>query len=459
MDYKTDDKSDEFLMKRKNKDFFCKNCGKKGHVYRKCILPIISLGIICLRSDNYDIFENMSKIINNDNRRELMSFEDFTNINMLMVRRRNSYAYVEFIRGKYDFKNLPYLMKLLSSMTSSEKNLIKDSTFDELWRDLWCINDKRFVNRTHNIRAHETEYLQSKFKFNMLLTGTYVESGRIQINISFDTLFSNIMNKEDNFYNFTNETIPEWNEPEWGFPKGRRNIKEENLTCAKREFREETNLNDNNYKLLPMATIEECYLGSNHLRYKHIYHIAESNDDVDLSICQLNYNQVFEIGAMEWMSYKQVISHLREHDLERKQLVTNLFHLLYIMLVLPSPPPGFEHKIKNYSDYEYDMTQSKGYAYKSTYVSTSSPKYRSNKSNKQLENISSKESYDKKKLVHGMYHILNDNDSDSDSDTSNISEDVKTYVTKTNKTNNEIAEKNNEIAEKNNEIAEKSNST
>ena len=44
--------------------------------------------------------------------------------------------------------------------------------------------------------------------------------------ITIDTLIQNSK------YNFVN--------PEWGFPKGRKNIKESNIECALREFNEET---------------------------------------------------------------------------------------------------------------------------------------------------------------------------------------------------------------------------
>jgi predicted NUDIX family NTP pyrophosphohydrolase len=43
--------------------------------------------------------------------------------------------------------------------------------------------------------------------------------------------------KTNNF--FTTELKNDYEEPEWGFPKGRRNPNEKNLKCALREFYEE----------------------------------------------------------------------------------------------------------------------------------------------------------------------------------------------------------------------------
>ena len=38
------------------------------------------------------------------------------------------------------------------------------------------------------------------------------------------------------------KSTTKWTTPEWGFPKGRRNLKESNLDCSRREFMEETGL-------------------------------------------------------------------------------------------------------------------------------------------------------------------------------------------------------------------------
>ena len=40
---------------KKLKDIYCGNCGKKGHVYKKCHYPVMSLGIICVKLDDINI--------------------------------------------------------------------------------------------------------------------------------------------------------------------------------------------------------------------------------------------------------------------------------------------------------------------------------------------------------------------------------------------------------------------
>ena len=37
-----------------NKNFYCSNCNKRGHIYKKCYEPIISNGIISFYIENFD---------------------------------------------------------------------------------------------------------------------------------------------------------------------------------------------------------------------------------------------------------------------------------------------------------------------------------------------------------------------------------------------------------------------
>ena len=72
-----------------------------------------------------------------------------------------------------------------------------------------------------------------------------------------------------------------YKDPEWGFPKGRRNLKERDLQCAVREFEEETDIGrDNIYVLRCIDPLEEDFIGSNKKHYKHIYYIAKLVADI-----------------------------------------------------------------------------------------------------------------------------------------------------------------------------------
>ena len=117
------------LMKRPI--VYCGNCGKTGHTYKRCLSPIISLGIV------------LFKIVNNE-------------LNYLFVQRRDTLGFVEFMRGKYNLDNIDYISDLIKIMTYEERNLILNNSFVFLWNKLWLnLNNKKFHN----------EYSSSKQKF------------------------------------------------------------------------------------------------------------------------------------------------------------------------------------------------------------------------------------------------------------------------------------------------------
>ena len=91
---------------------FCNNCGKNGHVFQSCKHPITSIGIIVFR-----IYENK--------------------IQYLMIKRKHSLGFVEFMRGKYPLHNYEYIVNIFNEMSNEEKEKIKISTFSELWNYLW----------------------------------------------------------------------------------------------------------------------------------------------------------------------------------------------------------------------------------------------------------------------------------------------------------------------------------
>ena len=83
----------------------------------------------------------------------------------LMVMRRNSYAYEEFIRGSYHIDDINYIRQLMSRITKSEAERIINSEFEELWEDL---NKAYSVTTTDPYKLHLAKENFYKIK-NMLI--------------------------------------------------------------------------------------------------------------------------------------------------------------------------------------------------------------------------------------------------------------------------------------------------
>jgi len=197
---------------------------RKGHNYKKCLYPIISIGIICVKFQKINIYFNQilnysKKIQNNylfsiDEISKLQSLKKIlthydinqfdNNIEYLMIRRKHSLNYIEFIRGKYDINNIEYLENIINLLSKEEKQLILTHNFQDLWNMLWNDNKKK-----------SNEYKESLNKFESLKKGITIKKNDINIKINLKDLL------KVNFFSF--------DEPEWGFPKGRRNFKEKIL--------------------------------------------------------------------------------------------------------------------------------------------------------------------------------------------------------------------------------------
>jgi ADP-ribose pyrophosphatase YjhB (NUDIX family) len=298
---------------KKKENLYCNNCGKQGHVYKKCYEPILSYGIICLNLNDINIedfsvskykFPNniqqlkniciikyIQKNISCNNKKDLDIYEEkiSTNIQTLMVRRKQTYNYIYIIRGLYNI-DLESIIKSINLLTKIEYENLLTKDFDELWTDIFNSN-----NNTNN-----NEYNIAKEHFSFFKT----------------YILPQIKHRIDIKYDY----------PEWGFPKGKRNNNETNLECAKREFEEETGLNDNNYTLLDrLFPLVENVKGSDDINYKHIYYIAILNNSFDRSNIKLNnINNNYEIGDINLYSIEKSFTVLREYNLERKELLNNL---------------------------------------------------------------------------------------------------------------------------------------
>lgn len=261
---------------------YCNNCGNYGHLYKNCRHPILSYGIILYHK-----------------------CKETNEIKIVMIERKDSLSYIEFLRGKYSsIYNLDYLKLLFSRMSSTEIERICNKDFDTLWNDLWIHTE------TINYRIKK-EYIKSKNSFNNIKKGYKIKDKLIN--------FEYMSNLVENKYTLN----------EWEIPKGRRNELETNKECAIREFKEETNINESYFNIINnMIPIIEEYQGINKVRYKHIYYIGEANEKYDLKIDMKNKDQYTEIKDIKWLGEVEAYDKIRDYDVKKKKIIKDFFDFI-----------------------------------------------------------------------------------------------------------------------------------
>lgn len=264
-----------------NKNIYCNNCGLKGHIQRDCRNPVLSCGNLIFRTD-----EVSPKV--------------------LMIQRKDSLCYIEFIRGKYDIYNIDYIQILIDKFTNEEKKRIINYSFDDLWSLLWLI-EKTEIQKNN-------DYLKGYDKFSRLTKGFHFKKKDIFINLKY------FIERSQTNYLMT----------EWEFPKGKRNYRESDLECAKREFSEETNYKENDYILIEnIKPFTEEFIGENHIRYKYIYYIGYlTNYDHEVFIDFNNRDQFTELSDIKWVTKEEALLLLRDYHNTRSKVINKLFSFI-----------------------------------------------------------------------------------------------------------------------------------
>jgi 8-oxo-dGTP pyrophosphatase MutT (NUDIX family) len=177
-------------------------------------------------------------------------------------------------------------------MTSQEQKLIVTEQFETLWTRLW--GNGRDID--------SPEYEAAKDKFNSLDRKKIIA-----------------------------EVPSKFNEPEWGFPKGRRMRGETDVECAVREYFEETNIPRDAYTVREDLTLSETFVGTNNIRYKHVYFIALLKDSKLIHLEQkLTPVQRREISNVAWKTLTECKNITRPHYIERKKMITELERIVYL---------------------------------------------------------------------------------------------------------------------------------
>jgi 8-oxo-dGTP pyrophosphatase MutT (NUDIX family) len=289
-------------MKHQYQYSFCNNCGKHGnHTYSNCRHPVTSIGIIAIRRKPAPVqsIDNVEVGSDTKDAATLPSIQDMTEYEFLMIRRKDTLGFVDFVRGKYQLTDIFHIRNIIDEMTMDEKRRLVTHDFKQLWTEMWG----GYTNGQFS--GEET---QSRDKFNHLKNGLRLRNGSV-------------------FYldNLVKDSATRWERAEWGFPKGRRNNQEGDLFCALRENQEETGYCISQTDVIHnISPYEEIFMGSNLKCYKHKYFLALVNSDIRPT----GEYERSEVSKIKWMSYEECVQKIRPYNIEKKKILANVMTVL-----------------------------------------------------------------------------------------------------------------------------------
>jgi 8-oxo-dGTP pyrophosphatase MutT (NUDIX family) len=270
-----------------------------------------------------------------------------------------------------DKENIYYL---LQQMTNKERELICCEDYYKIWNTIYGVPLTKMNN----------EDINSRDKYNLLCKGisiyssvdclessttqqfnssnlspkynkkTLVKSNELIKNTSIleqynlkELVHNCLSQKGDDSTNLVNKMLIDgndsniflfpkegWDEPEWGFPKGRREYKEFDLNCALRELQEETGIDVNLlHQIKNIFPFEENFMGSNYKTYKHKYYLMFMNytDSINETVFQKS-----EVSSISWKTIDECLNIIRPYNFEKKDLIKNVDDVLNEFFIVSS---------------------------------------------------------------------------------------------------------------------------
>jgi 8-oxo-dGTP pyrophosphatase MutT (NUDIX family) len=241
-------------------------------------------------------------------------------VEMLLIKKRYTYQFFEFVFGRYKKNDAKHLMYLFNHMTYSEKVCILNMKFAEMWYRVWLTNpEKTYFYGYKQIKdgkiSSDTKKKTKKVPWKGI--GCYFKKKN-----KFESSFmkdsgKRLLNLIDNSGN---------SETPWDIPKGHKFLNEKDMNAAKREFEEETGVDPKNYTVMwhvPPMVIAYQNQGTT---YKHYYYLATSENTWNSKVSFKKYNQVLEVECIKWV-IKRDVQFLRLNKDHHKRMMV-LFAIL-----------------------------------------------------------------------------------------------------------------------------------
>lgn len=226
-------------------------------------------------------------------------------VEILMIKKRYTYAFFEFVFGRYNKSDESKIRNIFDRMTFQEKRDILKMNFDILWKRL-LIN---IPNPPDGIQKHK----QRKVRINNGWTHYMKNNGFDQTDSSDWNCYNRKKNKFNKLiadhgkqlYKLINNT--QTKEPLWEIPKGRPIHGELPLNTAIREFTEETGVtSDKYYMCQDIKPIFYSY-HKNRCDYRIGYYvvIAKKNNWTP-RINFTSYEQSIEVDNIKWVPEDEI---------------------------------------------------------------------------------------------------------------------------------------------------------
>lgn len=194
----------------------------------------------------------------------------------LMVRKRYSYAFIEFVYGRYSRKVLRSVITLIEEMSIEERLDVYSLNFDLMWFRVWL--DRR------------------------------AEPGLRPCYEKKQARFARTWMRDDGrFLRALLEQAQGRGRSGWELPRGHAAPGEDALACAQRECEEETGVSSKRYRIIPNATFSSLYV---HRGVFHcVYHaaVAKVFPDPGQTISVRRWWQVAEVSEVRWMDLRSIL--------------------------------------------------------------------------------------------------------------------------------------------------------
>jgi len=259
--------------------------------------------IIQIDDDIPEPLDNGNNNYNNKhNTNEPIKMKEIYSNKVILIQRRNTIGFIEFLRGKYDVTNFDYIVKLFNMMTFDEKRTLREyDSFDTI----------RLIIGLKRESVYKTEYDEAKIKFTTLQKH----------------------NDGNMIHKLLDKSYTRWTTPEWGLPKGRKGRKEFEIECAVREFSEETGIKYKNICVYRnVKPLEEIYKGINGVIYKHVYYLASIKETEDaiknMDIVEQGGLINFEVSNVKLFSLNECHKIIRPYYISKLNAIKKGFQLI-----------------------------------------------------------------------------------------------------------------------------------